>query len=456
VGQRLGPIAGNVNWMAPHALAAQLIAQAGESKGAGYASLGRSIGAGIAQFGESRREEKRFNLNRQDRLAEQAADNARLERELQMRQARENNGILERREEMVTGNLRALMAAGAQESDPQVQELVSQLGRIQSSYQNNLAMTGAGQGVMPGQDFADLPKPPPIPDAKVVPGLTDSAAGPQGPVQVIDALERLRSAQSRLAELSRAFTQATDPKVMARVRTEISNQQREAARAEVAVSMQKAEPKPMNEYQQAQVGLGRERLAADAEARKARQQTLNAERQAGILKSNEAKIQKEELIRSMVRDFGVPRDQIEGLAVEDIRKLRDAKLSLATSKERRQDSLEVWRTKRAETLATAKQTGVDKSPEFIAADRVADAAARVLSNAESHLRTVMFNTGVKPEELAAAQQARDDALIAFRDAESRVNEVLKGAAKPGEPAPAPSGDITDKYAALRKAAAGGR
>lgn len=84
MGQRLGPIASNVNWMAPHALAAQLIAQAGEATGQGYANFGRSIGAGIAQAGENKRRKFEFQTSMTERREARMADDARQNERLAM------------------------------------------------------------------------------------------------------------------------------------------------------------------------------------------------------------------------------------------------------------------------------------------------------------------------------------------------------------------------------------
>lgn len=59
MGERLRPLSSS--WMAPYSLAAQLTAQAGQSMGNAFASLGNSIGQGI-QAGSARREnERRYN-----------------------------------------------------------------------------------------------------------------------------------------------------------------------------------------------------------------------------------------------------------------------------------------------------------------------------------------------------------------------------------------------------------
>jgi hypothetical protein len=112
MGQRLGPIASNVNWMAPHALAAQLQAQAGESLGRGYASFGQSIGQGLTNFGNNRKEQKRFDTLRSDRLAEQANDNRRQDERLQMERDREARDILAVQEEGRVRELKLIEQSG--------------------------------------------------------------------------------------------------------------------------------------------------------------------------------------------------------------------------------------------------------------------------------------------------------------------------------------------------------
>lgn len=69
MGQRLQPLSSA--WLAPHALAAQLTARAGEATGQGLAALGAGIGGGLAQIGENRKVERA----RQDRLTQQTFSN---------------------------------------------------------------------------------------------------------------------------------------------------------------------------------------------------------------------------------------------------------------------------------------------------------------------------------------------------------------------------------------------
>ena len=93
-------------YIAGQALAARLTAQAGEATGAGYAQAGQNLAAGITKFSDVRRIKKerkedqarddtRFQQTRQDRLAEQAIDNARQNAQLEINAAERSQATIE-------------------------------------------------------------------------------------------------------------------------------------------------------------------------------------------------------------------------------------------------------------------------------------------------------------------------------------------------------------------------
>lgn len=100
--------------MAPHALAAQLTAEAGKAKGQGYAAFGEGLAGGInrglatkERKAETAKADARIEQARQDRLSEQATDNARQDRAQKMAAYGANIAALEKLREGALGDLSA-------------------------------------------------------------------------------------------------------------------------------------------------------------------------------------------------------------------------------------------------------------------------------------------------------------------------------------------------------------
>lgn len=214
MGERLRPLSSS--WMAPYSLAAQLTAQAGQAAGAGYASIGQSIGQGIAA-GASRREQRR-EFDVQTRLREnefafrqsQAAKDEELRRgQLARQDAMDSAQILKTSLMANSARLESMIQGGMDPQDPALMELnlkndqlLQSLTSIASGFHGD-----AVKGVFVGQDLGDLPKPPPIPEPLMIPGLNAPGVGQateatQAPDSVEALTSLLRASEENLARIS--------------------------------------------------------------------------------------------------------------------------------------------------------------------------------------------------------------------------------------------------------------
>ena len=111
--------------MSGNAAAADLLVEAGRAKGAGLAAIGQGLGQGLATFGANRRadkvraEENAFRQqSREDMLAERAADNARQDRQVGMRETEWKASVLGNLAQQYASEADMLDQAAAASGDP--------------------------------------------------------------------------------------------------------------------------------------------------------------------------------------------------------------------------------------------------------------------------------------------------------------------------------------------------
>ncbi len=114
-----------MSWLQPAAQAADLLVEAGRAKGAGLAAIGQGLGQGLATFGANRRadkiraEENAFRQqSREDMLAERAADNARQDRQVGMRETEWKASVLGNLAQQYASEADMLDQAAAASGDP--------------------------------------------------------------------------------------------------------------------------------------------------------------------------------------------------------------------------------------------------------------------------------------------------------------------------------------------------
>ena len=148
--------------MSGNAAAADLLVEAGRAKGAGLAAIGQGLGQGLATFGANRRadkiraEENAFRQqSRDDMLAERAADNARQDRQVGMRETEWKASVLGNLAQQYASEADMLDQAAAASGDPSLLAKAQAKRGDAARYRTALEalVSGKGSGV------PDMPAP---------------------------------------------------------------------------------------------------------------------------------------------------------------------------------------------------------------------------------------------------------------------------------------------------------
>lgn len=218
MGERLRPLSSS--WMAPYSLAAQLTAQAGQSMGNAFASLGDSIGRGISTGTARRENERRYN----EQMRMQNDEFALKQSEIAYRHDQDSLELA-----MALGRQHAAQAASLVQSglaidDPRVVEATEKSSQYIDSLKSILTRTpgaagsafpkfpgpgapvvpmgGEGGPVLPVQGGGDLPTPPEIPyltHAQASALYRDAEEAYQAASEAAQKSPASRMAQERLA-----------------------------------------------------------------------------------------------------------------------------------------------------------------------------------------------------------------------------------------------------------------
>ena len=483
--------------MSGNAAAADLLVEAGRAKGAGLAAIGQGLGQGLATFGANRRadkiraEENAFRQqSREDMLAERAADNARQDRQVGMRETEWKASVLGNLAQQYASEADMLDQAAAASGDPSLlakaQAKRGDAARYRTALEALVSGKGDGTPEMPAPERSQpigmydsrVSTPPNAPvtgggggmDGAVTRIVDDAFAGgpgffgpkgsypaPEGTAPMAPVVEPKAQTGAATGAFGVSYTgdPAADAKLATYVQARVSDLRGSPAwdkmSAERRNMYERAEIEAVAKSGESQFGLKKQEMAfqnqmqAEDEARKAAADTRSlADLQADVKALGGPEFKSAEAAKSWLIQNRQSTNR------EDVQKHQmDMKRLGHEQAMERQDKA---KANRIEIDAVAAANRVDSSPQFKAAK---DVAIRLEELAESKRRDFVWaSENAKPEVATAARTAYDRALAdyetqvrkmaTFATQDSAKTAPVAGAAPsaPVAPSVAPAGEST--------------